>query len=625
MCIRDSNTSAHTQSISIEDEEAPNIFRIYTLANGTKLVAGVTTLTTERWKTITLPIKFETTPLIFNQIISNEIIAPCIIQTQKISKSQFEVRLRPVSGQTNSINTYEKIAWIAVVKGTDNFTTVADFDLAMNMDNVTLSFNTEKVNLFTDLQTTYNQTATFIDWEVAEDSTTIVQLLAASFDATNSTNGTEKIGYWQVPKQALLHNKDGEVIGETGTATVTPDWTTIQLKNTFYNPILITETNDKIGELPVTIRINQLSNTAFQVKMQALATINQAPSISISYLVVEGSIPLDPQTSFCETGTDGLIIGQDIKAIDNCDKVVDLSYSEIFQQDGLVKTTKRQWQSTDECGNQVAYEQTINCEGVGLELKTYLQGALIGSNEPNLMRDDLRKKKLIPLEDPYFLSPILNRHQSRERKKITAQILETTGPNAIVDWVYIDLRKADDKEEVVAATVGLLQRDGDIITPSGDSTIIFEQVGFGEYFIGVHHRNHLSLLTQNPHTFDYDEIPKIDFRNVFTPVAGGTPTIKIDNQNAQWSGDINGDGKIIFQGPSNDPFFIFLKVVLDEENTHFLTNYISRGYSDIDFNMDGIIIFQGPNNDRSNLLYNTILVHPDNANSLPNFVISNKE
>ena len=57
---------------------------------------------------------------------------------------------------------------------------------------------------------------------------------------------------------------------------------------------------------------------------------------------------------------------------------------------------------------------------------------------------------------------------------------------------------------------------------------------------------------------------------------------------------------------------IFLQVLLDSLNQDYLTNFISRGYTKNDFNLDGLTIYQGPNNDRSNLLFNTILAHPNN-------------
>ena len=91
---------------------------------------------------------------------------------------------------------------------------------------------------------------------------------------------------------------------------------------------------------------------------------------------------------------------------------------------------------------------------------------------------------------------------------------------------------------------------------------------------------------------------------------------------ALWSGDLNSDGRTIYQGPQNDVFDMFLEVILDTLNQSFLTNYISTGYTDNDFNLDGTVIFQGPNNDRSTLLFNTTLKHPDNVQNFSNFVIS---
>jgi len=617
------NSEAHTQTIEIKDIEAPNIFRIYTLANGKKLVAGVTTLTPSRWKKIILPIKFDTQPLIFSQIITNEITTPCVVQKQKISKSQFEMRIEQITDESESdSNRYEKVVWIALEAGIASNTAAATFELSSNANDMELSFDASTVNLFTSQQTTNQKSPTLVDWKITDNLTTSINLIELINDPLNPIESTEKIAYWQVPQQTLLANETEEIIGETGITQVGAEWSTITLQNTYYNPIIITNT-PLIGEVPVILNIQKVSSNTFEIKGQTLSAPFPDHAIQANYLVVEGSIPLDGKSAFCETGTEGLVLGRDIKAIDNCDQVVDLSYEETFQQNGLIKTTKRCWRSTDECGNKVSYEQIIDCEGVGVQLKTYLQGALLNSKEPNLMRDDLRRKKLIPLEDPYFYSSTLNKHRSDTPQQMVPSLLDITGPNAIVDWVYIDLRSATDIESVVGANIGLLQRDGDIISHTGDSIIVFDGVPFGDYYIGVHHRNHLGLLTKNAQYFDYNAIPEIDFKNIFTPVSGNRPTIQINNQNAQWSGDVSGDGKIIFQGPNNDPFHILLEILLDDNNAQFLTNYISRGYSDIDFDMDGIIIFQGPNNDRSNLLYNTILVHPDNTKLFTNFIIDN--
>ena len=73
-----------------------------------------------------------------------------------------------------------------------------------------------------------------------------------------------------------------------------------------------------------------------------------------------------------------------------------------------------------------------------------------------------------------------------------------------------------------------------------------------------------------------------------------------------WVGDLNGDGRVIFQGPQNDVFEMFSLVLTAEENDNHLANYIMEGYYKEDLNMDGLAIYQGPNNDRAILLYEVV-------------------
>ena len=87
-----------------------------------------------------------------------------------------------------------------------------------------------------------------------------------------------------------------------------------------------------------------------------------------------------------------------------------------------------------------------------------------------------------------------------------------------------------------------------------------------------------------------------------------------------WSGDLNSDRKVIYQGPANDVFYLFSHVLTDDGNFDHLANFISHGYYTADLNMDGNAIFQGPGNDRSLLLYQTILGHPGNQLNLANFI-----
>ena len=79
-----------------------------------------------------------------------------------------------------------------------------------------------------------------------------------------------------------------------------------------------------------------------------------------------------------------------------------LIYTETATFYGAKKVITRTWSAVDECGNGAAYSQEITCEGVALRIKATLQGALIGSNETGLMRDDLRRKTIASDERTLF-------------------------------------------------------------------------------------------------------------------------------------------------------------------------------------------------------------------------------
>ncbi|MCB0811724.1 MAG: hypothetical protein KDB87_00895, partial [Flavobacteriales bacterium] len=53
----------------------------------------------------------------------------------------------------------------------------------------------------------------------------------------------------------------------------------------------------------------------------------------------------------------------------------------------------------------------------------------------------------------------------------TAGVLAATGNDAIVDWVVLELRDANDPTTVVNTRSALLQRDGDIVDTDGSSPV----------------------------------------------------------------------------------------------------------------------------------------------------------
>ena len=259
------------------------------------------------------------------------------------------------------------------------------------------------------------------------------------------------------------------------------------------------------------------------------------------------------------------------------------------------------------------------CFGVTINVRVNLQGALINANENGLMRDDLRKADVIPLKEPYSDMPHLHHVGEGGGEVISRQTLKITGNNAMVDWVIIELRSDIKKDSIVATRSGILQRDGDVVDVDG-GPIKFFRVPSGDYHVGVRHRNHLGIITRSS-LFLSPSPTLIDFIDDATLVFG---SFAIDNklgERAMWAGDMNGDRNVIFQGPGNDIFDLFLGVIVDSLNSRYLTNFIGLGYSNTDLNMDGQSIYQGPDNDKSKLAFKVILGTPENTSTLLNFVV----
>ena len=174
------------------------------------------------------------------------------------------------------------------------------------------------------------------------------------------------------------------------------------------------------------------------------------------------------------------------------------------------------------------------------------------------------------------------------------ELFNITGEKAIVDWVFVELKQADNQDIVMSTCAALLQRNGRVIAANGDSILYFNNLPPANYYVAIRHRNHLKVETLHPYLFNESNIPFIDFTYNFLPTAGNESFAKSTSGNAMWAGDLNQDEKTIYQGPQNDIFQMFLQIILDDSNKSYLTNFINRGYTENDFNLDGQIIYQGP-------------------------------
>lgn len=264
-----------------------------------------------------------------------------------------------------------------------------------------------------------------------------------------------------------------------------------------------------------------------------------------------------------------------------------------------------------------------NCIGVAIQVKAKLQGPSVGAGNTGLMKDGLRSMGVVPTNEPYNSIDMFRLANQGGTEFCAPAILNVTGENAIVDWVLIELRSGSKSDSIVATHSALLQRDGDVVMPNGDSVLVFDLVRAGQYYVALRHRNHLGVMTETPVLLSKTST-MFDFTSSSLVIKGTNSRVNIGGKMALWGGDFNNNRKTVYMGPGNDITTLFFHIAMHPDNTEVLANYISQGYLMSDFDLDGRSIFQGPSNDRSALLLNTILISPDNTNAFSNYVVGDK-
>lgn len=284
-------------------------------------------------------------------------------------------------------------------------------------------------------------------------------------------------------------------------------------------------------------------------------------------------------------------------------------------------------QSGCESSTRLAITVTLNtlC-GVTLNLKVMLQGPLFGSTG-GLMRDDLRQQGLIPLNQPYSqaLSARFTHINGGGTEVTSAAVLSAnagTG-NAIVDWVFVEVRDAANVQTVLKTASALVQRDGDIVAADGGPLNLD---GLPQNFtVSIKHRNHLGALstqvltaTGGSVTLDFTTIanqnlyviPGTDAQAAMATVAG---------VRALYAGNGNFDRQVKYDGASNDRQVVASQVISHPGNQSQLLNYsTATGYFTGDVNLDGRALYDGANNDRQ-LILNIIITYPLNQETLSNY------
>lgn len=231
---------------------------------------------------------------------------------------------------------------------------------------------------------------------------------------------------------------------------------------------------------------------------------------------------------------------------------------------------------------------------VCLAPRAYLQGPLTengvaGSSGSPLMRGDLSEYGLVPLNDPYSAqqsNPVAFLGGNVPAKTTTQSVLGRTGNTAIVDWVVVQLRKADDGA-LLGSVPALMQRDGYIIDASGSGALCFSGIPTTETIrLSVLHRNHVAIISSQ--TWLVSGIAgtlSYDFTTSLSKGYGNGSNTQMTFKNgswAMWAADAVNDGYV--DGEDKAPIF------KDAEDGQLFFIYRKS-----DINMDGFFDGQDQN------------------------------
>jgi hypothetical protein len=209
------------------------------------------------------------------------------------------------------------------------------------------------------------------------------------------------------------------------------------------------------------------------------------------------------------------------------------------------------------------------CERRKISVVVYLQGGY--DSDAGLMRDALRSNDVLPLSEPY--TDLGYTHIGGGGETVQPTVFDTDGTEAIVDWVFLELRDKSDPFLIEATRSALLQADGDVVDVDGVSPVDFGSLSSSEYYVVVKHRNHVGVMSAFPISIALSGADTVvDFTSDLSQVYGGGNGI----------GNLN-DGKLgLFSGDFNHN--------LQVQNTDYNAT-IQRlglaGYDPGDFDLNG--------------------------------------
>ncbi|HLP95075.1 MAG TPA: right-handed parallel beta-helix repeat-containing protein [Saprospiraceae bacterium] len=295
-------------------------------------------------------------------------------------------------------------------------------------------------------------------------------------------------------------------------------------------------------------------------------------------------------------------------------KDVDLTHNKFDIGSGLEKPLDMTSTERNTLETKLYHKPDNACLGrffqpVEVMAKVYLQGPY--DTPSNKMNDVLRTLADFPLTEPHtqintdYPGSFVKKNNS-VTETITAAVRDNADvDNAIVDWIWLELRDKNDHTKVLFTRSALLQRDGDVVDLDGTSEVVFPDAYQDNFYLMVRHRNHLGAMTAAPVNFSAP--PLVDFTTSAQATFGTTPTsarrLVETNVYGLWAGNtfpktLSGNFNLMYNGASNDRLPILTRVGITTPLN------VVNGYYLEDVNMNGQVKYNGANNDRVIILNN---------------------
>jgi len=151
-----------------------------------------------------------------------------------------------------------------------------------------------------------------------------------------------------------------------------------------------------------------------------------------------------------------------------------------------------------------------------------------------IMSTSLLSSNLLPTTQPYSVAPY----------SYNVPVSVTNFPSNTVDWVYLQLRSAADRNTVVDETVALLRNDGVLMQTDGTPGVFFNNTGSGNYYVVIYHRSHLGVMSNGTVSLPNTAATSYNFSTAPSQVYGTEQLKAVGSKYCLYAGDYNGSGVI---------------------------------------------------------------------------------